>query len=170
MEHKRFTYEVLVNSSSRGLVWRRDYNGHVPDTAIQMGATMVEVWHFYASKAVWLSYSCQFLYDIRNDLKQCSSFTNIYLQVDTKKKCNNWFSRGAQMLSSGCNPLLTIARNGEQYYKRSGVSRQWEITYFGRAKINKGVIVPGYVVPSHGEYNNHFNMKYTFIQSYHRKK
>ena len=77
----------------------------------------------------------------------------MYLQVDTKKKCNNWFSRGAQMLSSGCNPLLTIARNGEQYYKRSGVSRQWEITYFGRAKINKGVIVPGYVVPSHGEYN-----------------
>ena len=69
------------------------------------------------------------------------------------------------MLSSGCNPLLTIARNGEQYYKRSGVSRQWEITYFGRAKINKGVIVPGYVVPSHGEYNNHFSMKYTFIRS-----
>ena len=89
----------------------------------------------------------------------------MYLQVDTKKKCNNWFSRGAQMLSSGCNPLLTIARNGEQYYKRSGVSRQWEITYFGRAKINKGVIVPGYVVPSHGKYNNHFNMNYTFIKS-----
>ena len=86
----------------------------------------------------------------------------MYLQVDTKKKCNNWFSRGAQMLSSGCNPLLTIARNGEQYYKRSGVSRQWEITYFGRAKINKGVIVPGYVVPSHGKYRNHFNVNYTF--------
>ena len=66
------------------------------------------------------------------------------------------------MLSSGCNPLLTIARNGEQYYKRSGVSRQWEITYFGRAKINKGVIVPGYVVPSHGEYDNHFSMNFTF--------
>ena len=43
MEHKRFTYEVLVNASSRGLVWRKDYNGHVPDTAIQMGATMVQV-------------------------------------------------------------------------------------------------------------------------------
>ena len=43
MEHKRFTYEVLVNTSPRGLVWRRDYNGHVPDSAIQMGATMVQV-------------------------------------------------------------------------------------------------------------------------------
>ena len=43
MEHKRFTYEVLVNLTSRGLVWRRDYNGHVPDTAIQMGATMIQV-------------------------------------------------------------------------------------------------------------------------------
>ena len=74
------------------------------------------------------------------------------------------------MLSSGCNPILTIARNGEQYYKRSGVSRQWEITYFGRARINKGVIVPGYVVPSHGKYNNHFNMNYTFIQSIPSKK
>ena len=122
---------------------------------------------FYANKVLWLLYSCQFQYNIRNDLKQCSSFTNIYLQVDTKKKCNNWFSRGAHMLSSGCNPLLTIARNGEQYYKRSGVSRQWEITYFGRAKINKSVIVPGYVVPSHGEYNNHFSRNYTFI--FHRK-
>jgi hypothetical protein len=43
MEHKRFTYEVLVNASSRGLVWRRDYSGHVPDTAIEMGSTMVQV-------------------------------------------------------------------------------------------------------------------------------
>ena len=53
-------------------------------------------------------------------------------------------------MSSGCNPLMVFNR-GEQYYRRSGVTRQWEIAYFGRARINKGVIVPGYVVPSHGK-------------------
>ena len=50
MEHKRFTYEVLVNASSRGLVWRRVYNGHVPDTAIEMGSTMVQVYIFFIQK------------------------------------------------------------------------------------------------------------------------
>lgn len=57
-------------------------------------------------------------------------------------------------MSSGCNPLMVFNR-GEQYYRRSGVSRQWEIAYFGRARINKGVTVPGYVVPSHGKIQVH---------------
>eukprot|EP00094_Tigriopus_californicus_P011100 TCALIF_10711-PA protein Name:"Protein of unknown function" AED:0.12 eAED:0.14 QI:0/0/0/0.33/1/1/3/0/293 len=35
MEHKRSCYQVLVNPSSDVLVWRKDYLGHVPDTAIQ---------------------------------------------------------------------------------------------------------------------------------------
>lgn len=34
MEHKRNQYEVLVNPSPEALVWRKDYLGHVPDTAI----------------------------------------------------------------------------------------------------------------------------------------
>lgn len=38
MEHKRSCYQVLVNPSSDVLVWRRDYMGHVPDTAIEFSA------------------------------------------------------------------------------------------------------------------------------------
>ena len=58
------------------------------------------------------------------------------------------------MLSSGCSPFLSAFNiDSEQYYKRSGVTRQWEIAFFGRSTINKGVIVPGYVVPSHGKLN-----------------
>ena len=70
--------------------------------------------------------------------------------MNSKKTSDSWLDRGAQYMSSGCNPLMVFNR-GEQYYRRSGVSRQWEIAYFGRARINKGVIVPGYVVPSHGK-------------------
>ena len=66
--------------------------------------------------------------------------------MNTKKSSDSWFDQGAQFMSSGCNPF----NRGEQYYRRSGLSRQWEIAYFGRARINKSVIVPGYVVPSHG--------------------
>ena len=51
---------------------------------------------------------------------------------------------------SGCNPLNVFGVNGDGYYRRSGTSREWETIYFGRVAIKKDVIVPGYVVPSHG--------------------
>lgn len=34
MEHKRSCYEVLVNPSTESFVWRKDYQGQVPDTAV----------------------------------------------------------------------------------------------------------------------------------------
>ncbi len=72
-------------------------------------------------------------------------------QINSSKCSESWFGyRGTHILTPGCNPFAAF-RHGEQYYKRSGISRQWEIAYFGRTRINKGVIVPGYVVPSHGK-------------------
>ena len=76
---------------------------------------------------------------------------NFLFQINSRKSTDNWLTHhGSQLISSGCNPFLAFTRHGEQYYRRSGISRQWEIAYFGRTRINKGVIVPGYVVPSHG--------------------
>ena len=34
---KRYNYDVLVNLANKSLVWRRDYDGHVPDTAVLAG-------------------------------------------------------------------------------------------------------------------------------------
>ena len=70
--------------------------------------------------------------------------------MNSRNSKDNWFRGGTEMVSSGCNPLNAFSRNGNSYYRGSGTSRIWEIAYFGRAAINKNVVVPGYVVPSHG--------------------
>jgi hypothetical protein len=39
MEHSRPTYEVLVNTTpERLLIWRKEYDGHVPDGAVALAA------------------------------------------------------------------------------------------------------------------------------------
>ena len=43
VEHKRYNYDILVNTSETGLVWRKDYDGHVPNTAVNMGVKVSAV-------------------------------------------------------------------------------------------------------------------------------
>lgn len=175
--YQRFQYEVLVNTGHRGLVWRKEHLGHVPDTAVEMGKIMVfsKLEHQRGAnnakgtgnpgnepqagspEAVAGSDSPD-----TSDVVCGLNLSILKLSLLNRRQlapCQE-NRRSASSAPPGANPP-----QGRQ--APPCAKYEWEAAFFGRARLNNGkVVVPGYVVPSHGVIHTGYDLWETVLQEY----